>query len=54
MNEHHHTSPGEDAAEKKVADAIEQAIPKAGSIEEEMLLEAAEIEEMEYRGDSSG
>ena len=36
-----------DAAEKKVADAIEEAIDVPASIEEAQLLEAAEIEELE-------
>ena len=36
-----------DAAEKKVADAIEEAIYAPASIEEAQLLEAAEIEELE-------
>ena len=44
-----HPSPAEDPQEKAVADGIESAIKRAGSIEEEMMLEAAELEEVEYR-----
>ncbi len=53
MPEHRHQNPAEDPAEKSVADAIESVIGKARSIEEEMLLEAAELEEMEFRGEST-
>ena len=37
-----------DKAEKHVADDIEAAIHQPTSIEEEAMLEAAEIEEVEY------
>lgn len=36
------------AAEKKIADVIEAAVDTPGSIEEEQLLEAAELLEVEY------
>jgi hypothetical protein len=39
----------DDAAEKHVADDIERSIGRATSIEEEALLNAAELEEIEYR-----
>lgn len=38
-----------DAAEKAVADAIEEAVDVPSSIEEQAMLEAAEIEEIENR-----
>lgn len=38
----------DDPAEKRVADEIEKAVSKATSIEEEALLNAAEIEEAAY------
>ena len=37
-----------EADEKHVADEIEKAIKKPTSIEEEALLEAAEIEELQF------
>jgi hypothetical protein len=39
-------------AEKHVADEIEKAIRQPASIEEAELLDAAELEELEYREDS--
>jgi hypothetical protein len=39
--------------EKHVADEIEKAIPQASSIEEEAMLEAAELEELRFRRASS-
>jgi hypothetical protein len=40
--------PDIDREEKRVADDIEAAIPTASSIEAEMMLEAADIEELEF------
>ncbi len=37
--------------EKRVADEIEETIRRPSSIEEEAMLEAAEIEELEFRQD---
>ena len=38
----------DDPAEKHVADEIEKSVPVATSIEEEAMLEAAELEEVAY------
>ncbi|NIV58376.1 MAG: hypothetical protein GWN25_35105 [Actinobacteria bacterium] len=38
---------------KRAADAIEEAVAVPSSIEEEMLLEAAELEEAEFGGSPS-
>lgn len=43
-----------DPAEKLVADEIERTIGRAGSIEEQELLEAAELEEIEFSNRSEG
>lgn len=41
----------EERAEKHVADEIEKAIRQPASIEEAEMLQAAELEEIEYRED---
>lgn len=41
----------EELAEKHVADEIEKTIKQPASIEEAELLDAAELEELEYRED---
>lgn len=46
---HHHPAPESDPEEKVYADVVEETIVVASSIEEEMLIEAAEIEQITYR-----
>ena len=49
MGDHERRSYEQDPGEKAYADAVEAAIDVPVSIEEEMLLEAAELEEITYR-----